>query len=52
MDIKQFIREGASDEDVDKLLEGIWSNRNDNYSEQRSSLTENLPKAEMSYLGG
>jgi cyclic pyranopterin phosphate synthase len=52
MDIKQFIRAGASDEDVDKLLEGIWSNRNDNYSEQRSSLTENLPKAEMSYLGG
>ena len=52
MDIKQFIRAGASDEDFDKLLEGIWSNRNDNYSEQRSSLTENLPKAEMSYLGG
>jgi len=52
MDIKQFIREGASDEDIDSLLEGIWSKRNDNYSEQRSSLTENLPKAEMSYLGG
>jgi cyclic pyranopterin phosphate synthase len=52
MDIKQFIRDGGSDEDIDNLLEKIWSNRNDNYSEQRSSLTENLPKAEMSYLGG
>ncbi len=52
MDIKKFIREGASDEEIDDLLEGIWSNRTDNYSEQRSSLTENLPKAEMSYLGG
>lgn len=52
MDIKQFIRDGASDEEIDKLLGKIWSNRNDNYSEQRSSLTENLPKAEMSYLGG
>ncbi|MFT5905336.1 MAG: cyclic pyranopterin phosphate synthase [Cryomorphaceae bacterium] len=52
MDIKQFIREGASDEEIDDLLEKTWSNRNDNYSVQRSSLTENLPKAEMSYLGG
>lgn len=52
MDIKKFIRDGASDEEVDHLLEKIWSNRNDHYSEKRSSLTEFLPKAEMSYLGG
>lgn len=52
MDIKKFIRDGASDEEVDNLLGKIWSNRNDHYSELRSSLTENLPKAEMSYLGG
>lgn len=52
MDIKQIMREGASNEEIDKLLESIWTSRNDNYSEQRSSLTEGLAKAEMSYLGG
>jgi cyclic pyranopterin phosphate synthase len=52
VDIKALIRQGASDVEIDHLLEKIWTRRNDNYSEQRSSLTENLPKAEMSYLGG
>lgn len=52
MDIKKFIRQGASDDDLDMLIGKIWSNRNDRYSEQRSSMTEHLPKAEMSYLGG
>ncbi len=52
MDIKNILRDGASDEEIDALLEQNWSNRADNYSEQRSSLTEDLPKAEMSYLGG
>ena len=52
VDVKQLLREDASDAEIDQLLGAIWSNRNDHYSEQRSSLTENLPKAEMSYLGG
>ncbi|MGJ8658047.1 MAG: GTP 3',8-cyclase MoaA [Akkermansiaceae bacterium] len=52
MDIKHYLRGETSDEELDGLLGKIWSNRNDNYSELRSSLTEDLPKAEMSYLGG
>jgi GTP 3',8-cyclase len=52
MDLKKIIRDGASDEQLDQLLEKNWSNRNDHYSEKRSSLTEGLQKAEMSYLGG
>jgi GTP 3',8-cyclase len=51
-DIKHYLREENSDEELDKLFGKIWGNRNDNYSELRSSLTEDLPKAEMSYLGG
>jgi len=52
MDIKQVLRDGATDEELDSLLGNVWSSRNDQYSELRSKLTENLPKAEMSYLGG
>lgn len=52
LDVKELLRDGASDADLDKVLGNLWSVRNDNYSEQRSELTEGLPKAEMSYLGG
>lgn len=52
MDMKGFLRDGKSDDELDSLLGKIWSIRNDHYSEQRSDLTEDLPKAEMSYLGG
>lgn len=52
VDLKGLLRGGASDEDLDGLLEGIWSSRADEYSAQRSSMTEGLAKAEMSYLGG
>jgi len=52
LDIKEVLRGEASDEELDKVFTNMWSVRNDNYSEQRSQLTEGLPKAEMSYLGG
>ncbi len=52
LDVKELLRDGASDADLDKVLENLWSVRSDNYSERRSELTEGLPKAEMSYLGG
>jgi len=52
MDIKEFIRGEVSDAEIETLIRKVWINRTDNYSELRSSLTENLPKAEMSYLGG
>jgi len=30
----------------------VWGNRNDRYSELRSSQTKDLPRVEMSYIGG
>ena len=52
LDVKEILREGICNTELDKVLGALWSVRNDNYSEQRSDLTEGLPKAEMSYLGG
>jgi len=46
------MRKGASVEEVTEFMLGLWGNRKDRYSELRSELTEDLPKAEMSYLGG
>ena len=31
---------------------GIWGRRTDRYSEERSSLTADMPRVEMSYIGG
>ena len=52
LDVKEILRGEASDEELDKVFTNMWSVRHDNYSEQRNQLTEGLPKAEMSYLGG
>ena len=52
LDVKEILRAEASDEELEKVLGSLWIHRNDNYSEQRNQLTEGLPKAEMSYLGG
>jgi cyclic pyranopterin phosphate synthase len=46
------LRLGASDEELAGILRGIWSRRSDRYSELRTAGTSNLPKVEMSYIGG
>jgi GTP 3',8-cyclase len=51
-DLRGPLRLGASDEELASLLRGIWGGRTDRYSELRSAETADLPKAEMSYLGG
>jgi GTP 3',8-cyclase len=51
-DLRALIRGGASDEELDAALGGIWQVRADRYSELRSSATEGLEKVEMSYIGG
>ncbi len=51
-DLKSFIREGASDADVASWIDGIWSARTDRYSEVRSLATIDLPRVEMSRIGG
>ena len=51
-DVRGPLRLGASDEELAGILRGIWSRRSDRYSELRTAGTSNLPKVEMSYIGG
>ena len=48
----QVVRGGASDDELAESLRGIWRKRTDRYSEKRSERTRDLPKVEMSYIGG
>ncbi len=51
-DLREHIRQ---DVDIDRLTElvgELWSNRSDRYSELRSKAKVNVPKVEMSYVGG
>jgi cyclic pyranopterin phosphate synthase len=51
-DVRALLRGGASDEDLAESLRALWSRRRDRYSELRSEQTVDLPKVEMSYIGG
>jgi cyclic pyranopterin phosphate synthase len=51
-DLRERLRDGASDDDLAAALRGIWSARTDRYSELRSAETAGLEKVEMSYIGG
>jgi cyclic pyranopterin phosphate synthase len=51
-DLRALVRSGATDEELGRALAGIWSKRTDRYSERRSESTVDLPKVEMSYIGG
>ena len=51
-DLRAALRGGASDEEVSALLGGVWAARTDRYSELRSAATRDLPKVEMSRIGG
>ncbi|HEV2592942.1 MAG TPA: GTP 3',8-cyclase MoaA [Gaiellaceae bacterium] len=51
-DLRALIRSGVSDEELAAALRGLWGRREDRYSELRSAGTTNLPKVEMSYIGG
>jgi cyclic pyranopterin phosphate synthase len=51
-DLRALLRDGASNDDLRELIAGVWSGRSDRYSELRSAASPELPKAEMSYLGG
>jgi cyclic pyranopterin phosphate synthase len=53
LDLRSPIRSNASDDDLLKIIQNRWQTRNDNYSEQRSSLTnKNIKKVEMYHIGG
>jgi cyclic pyranopterin phosphate synthase len=51
-DLRAFVRGGASDEELRDEVARVWGRRADRYSEIRSSRTAELPKVEMSYIGG
>jgi cyclic pyranopterin phosphate synthase len=48
-DLRTVLRGGG---DLDASISSIWSARTDRYSEIRSEATVDLPKVEMSYIGG
>src|SRR5206468_5402733 len=51
-DLRALVRGGASDGELSAALAAVWRVRADRYSEIRSGATEDLPKIEMSYIGG
>lgn len=55
-DLRGALRTGASDDDLVDLITGMWKMRKDRYSENRSSMTEELrgtlQKVEMYHIGG
>ena len=52
-DIRNFMRNGASDEEIRERVSTIWTGRDDRYSDERTAETyKNRKKIEMSYIGG
>jgi GTP 3',8-cyclase len=52
-DIRNFMRNGASDEEIRERVSSIWNGRDDRYSDERTAEThKNRKKIEMSYIGG
>jgi len=51
-DFRELLRGEQSDEEIAAFLRSVWRIRRDRYSELRSAQTADLPKVEMSYIGG
>jgi GTP 3',8-cyclase len=51
-DLRSLIRGGASDEAITDRIRSVWRLREDRYSEIRSENSSQIPKIEMSYIGG
>ena len=51
-DLRALLRGGASDDEIIDAIRERWSARDDRYSELRSLATVDLPRVEMSYIGG
>jgi GTP 3',8-cyclase len=51
-DLRTLLRGGKSDLEIARFVAGVWQTRGDRYSEVRSANTVELPKVEMSYIGG
>ena len=51
-DVRELVRSGINDRELAQAVAQIWRQRDDRYSEIRSDATRELPKIEMSYIGG
>jgi cyclic pyranopterin phosphate synthase len=51
-DLKALLRGGAGDDAIRNEIAAVWRARGDRYSEIRTAETAQLPKVEMSYIGG
>jgi cyclic pyranopterin phosphate synthase len=51
-DLRGILRGDATDQDLANRIRSIWGERADRYSELRHAQTQQLPKIEMSYIGG
>jgi GTP 3',8-cyclase len=54
-DLRGPMRAGADDDDLLRIIRGVWTARDDRYSEQRMVMRQrqdNSPKIEMNYIGG
>lgn len=51
-DLRHLLRAGADDQAIAAFLRAIWQRRSDRYSEIRGIETGDLPKVEMSRVGG
>ena len=51
-DLRGLLRSGATDADLAEALRIIWTGRGDRYSDLRTLETVDLPRVEMSFIGG
>ncbi len=51
-DLRTLLREGKSDDEIRRFIATVWRVRDDRYSAIRSNETVDLPKVEMSHIGG
>jgi GTP 3',8-cyclase len=51
-DLRALLRSGATDDELRDAIAGVWTKRTDRYSEIRTEKTSELPRIEMSYIGG
>ena len=51
-DLRELMRSGATDEEISQKIAQVWGKRDDRYSDLRSENTIDLPKVEMSHIGG
>ncbi|MFN2418362.1 MAG: GTP 3',8-cyclase MoaA [Candidatus Limnocylindria bacterium] len=51
-DLRSIVRSGTTEADLAEAVRVIWTGRDDRYSELRTLETVELPKVEMSFIGG